>query len=472
MMAKVRMTKKSPFCNSTQYLMVSPVKAKNQQVPEDENRSEASFDVAILRERVQVKLKEARLKALEFDAPAFWNTSRKVHRLETILSARHARYFQRAEQLRGIYTVKVSSPFGALPSLLLSNYYSPVSNDCRRLQATGCEDNVTESFSQSQPLPRSALSIGLPQGVLDPGSLRAEDAVPLSFVHVVNYAYVNSDGDVVVNNTKILPQRCKHRSGWDIRQLDAGLIRESPLYDEVFTIAQYWGFGFFHSTLESLPRLAPFLDFLRDHPHIKIHANIRHPFLSLLSIDESRVVRGNIRARILYLPAGASCGSPSLYPTQALASQLRPQTVPLDRQNIIVLIKRSRSRRFLNHRSILDTLEHLAIPLGFEVKVFADNPVLPASETRDMFGGAFLVVAPHGAGESNLLFAQPGAVLLEALCDREKKGPVGCYIHVAKILGMRYYGLVPKGGNCSHTTAAEIETAAIPILRLKQNGVV
>ena len=61
-------------------------------------------------------------------------------------------------------------------------------------------------------------------------------------------------------------------------------------------------------------------------------------------------------------------------------------------------------------------LRKYAERLGLNVFVFTDKPVPQLTVTMEMFHRALVVVAPHGAGEANILFSQRGTVLIEGLC--------------------------------------------------------
>lgn len=63
---------------------------------------------------------------------------------------------------------------------------------------------------------------------------------------------------------------------------------------------------------------------------------------------------------------------------------------------------------------------------------------------NQMFNRAKIVVAPHGAGLSNVMFSEPGTVVIEGVCNP----PIVnlCYQTTAYILGHRYHGLLSKGG--------------------------
>jgi len=45
-----------------------------------------------------------------------------------------------------------------------------------------------------------------------------------------------------------------------------------PVYRELFVMTQFWGQSFFHKMIEVMPRVAPYVDFLRANPGVQIHA--------------------------------------------------------------------------------------------------------------------------------------------------------------------------------------------------------
>ena len=80
------------------------------------------------------------------------------------------------------------------------------------------------------------------------------------------------------------------------------------------------------------------------------------------------------------------------------------------------MIQRSSRRWFNNHDDILRMLTKYAEKLRLRVSVYSDRNMRSVAATRDMFHRALVIVAPHGAGESNMVFSQPGTVLMEGLC--------------------------------------------------------
>ncbi len=422
------------------------------------------------------ELSHARNDVISTDVPAFWNTT---HDNDTatfnVISETDATYLSKVGNVSGIQTVRLTVNRKQLSSVIYRQYYDVTSNECQRLfissKSTGftCIDNSRHAFLNTHPALPQVLSKGLPPHVLN-SQHGNNDVILLTYIHIMSQSFVSRNGDVYVNSTKIVTQRCFSRQGMSRKSLTVHSVLSSPLHDEVFTISQYWGQGFFHSTLESLPRLAPYLPYLRLHPHIKIHAyKAKHPFFPLLGLDPQRVVTGDVRARTLYMPAGGPCGNPPLFSTQVLALYLREKPDLNDDRNNIILIKRSHRRRwFAHHDSILKRMETLARPFGFNVTVYADDPVPGVNVTKDMFARAFLVVAPHGAGESNLVFSRPGTVLVEGLCYSRGKVNL-CYKSMADSLGLRYYGVV-FNKTCIDITADDLDKPLRETLTMKIQG--
>src|SRR5664279_1462605 len=78
--------------------------------------------------------------------------------------------------------------------------------------------------------------------------------------------------------------------------------KNTPVYDELYLISQYWGTATFHRMAEVVPRVALCADFLRRHPEILIHAQEKaggrlSELLRPFGIDQSRLVTGTARAK-------------------------------------------------------------------------------------------------------------------------------------------------------------------------------
>ena len=171
----------------------------------------------------------------------------------------------------------------------------------------------------------------------------------------------------------------------------------------------------------------------------------------------SRVVWGEVRASTIYLPAGVPCGKPSLFPTQMLWWHLGlrlPSSPGTAGRDTVVLIQRTHhDRYFMYHSSILAMLQEETTAYGLHVRVFGDRPLPKTQDTAGLFHRALLVVAPHGAGEANMIFSQPGTVLIEALC---RPRPNLCFGALCQVLGFRYHGVYLPTKPCKEYTAQDL----------------
>ena len=149
-------------------------------------------------------------------------------------------------------------------------------------------------------------------------------------------------------------------------------------------------------------------------------------------------------ADIVYLPQGTPCGNPLVQQTQILARIYQNYTethLEPGPRNKLVLIQRSRSRHLVNHAQLVKVLKEVAINSGLEFAHWTDKPLLSFEEGMKMFHEAVMVVAPHGAGEVNLNFSQPGTYMIELVCNRPHVNL--CFQRETHILGHRYYAFLP-----------------------------
>lgn len=85
-------------------------------------------------------------------------------------------------------------------------------------------------------------------------------------------------------------------------------------------------------------------------------------------------------------------------------------------------------RQILNEDELLTSL----LPLGFQK---LDLATLPVKEQARLFAEAEIVVAPHGAGLTNLAFCQPGTQVVELFPDTYQNP---CYERLSQMLHLDY----------------------------------
>ena len=392
-----------------------------------------------------------------------------------VADAQSPNYFNIITRASEIETLTPEDNIDDVMKYLADRYYDYASNDCRLLEdkckygqyfghryGARCSSNIAQTGS-GHPLSSDALGIGIP----DNTTIQKDGRHIVTFIHIMPNAISFDDGNVIRDHLKIVPQKCKRV----LKKTCSQSSKSTARYSEVFTIAQSWGEAFYHGTLEELPKIAPYLYFLKRHPEIMIHVKGRPKYLSLLGINNSRLIEAqSIHADILYMPAGSPCGRSPLFITQVLANIVAtlPDHPPSTIRDTVVLIKRTKSRWFTQHDAILRMLRKHSAQVNLSVEVFGDNPLPSLNRTIDMFRRAEIVVAPHGAGESNLIFSHPDTLLIEGLCYDSDALANLCYRNMAQALGLRYYGLIYRH-QCMKITANQIEEPLLEYFKLKFN---
>ena len=373
--------------------------------------------------------------------------------------------------LSSVHTLKFRTAKCELVPYLAQAYYDYSSNNCSEMlnpanpgstrdDASRCRENIEETMEAS-PIQDKDLSIGLPPGAgLDP------EGVTWAFIHVVRDAIVDEKGNILTADGRLEPFQCYRK--WKPRCEDDPK-KTTRHFDELFTIKSLWS-SYYHTTIDQFARLALYREFLVANPQIVLHYSAAHPFQELLGLSGRRAASGTVRARLVYAPGATPCGRAVLFQTQLLSAMLRSSAAeePASRR-YVVLVKRSVRRYFVQHERILAMLQKHATPVGLNVEVFADDPLPSVRQTRHMFTNAAFVVAPHGAGESNIVLCTPSTVLIEALCRDDRNRLTLCYRNLARILGMHYHGIVPRQ-NCFNVTAEDVEVPFVRFLRLYVEG--
>ncbi len=196
--------------------------------------------------------------------------------------------------------------------------------------------------------------------------------------------------------------------------------------------------SYFHVVMESVARLAVVED-----AHIQGVESHLVPagapnLLGLLGLAASRPARvvevGNHEAFVieeLVLPwtiHGQSTYHPCIKPFFArMADTVRAPSLGLPRR---VYISRTlaANRRLVNESALIDALA----ALGF---VSVNLETLDVETQIHIVRAADVIVAPHGAGLANIVFARPHAVVVELLMDSYVNW---CFRHLAAMLNLKY----------------------------------
>ena len=173
-----------------------------------------------------------------------------------------------------------------------------------------------------------------------------------------------------------------------------------------------------------------------------------------------------VRSRRVVVPAPTSCGTPSHHQVLALRGLLlaaRPvqqhitnisaaaDAIAIANANAntnaaagphrvrpvrVLVVVRTKSRGLRDGDGLIMRLANGSAAAGFQVRLFADNETVAPSQAAILaaFATSDVIVAPHGAGLSNIVVAPPCATVIEARAS----GHPACYKHLATVLGLAY----------------------------------
>ena len=210
---------------------------------------------------------------------------------------------------------------------------------------------------------------------------------------------------------------------------------------KVASIATKFSNGYYHFMFDMLPRLR--LLQKAGLPYDKLYVSSMNrayvkEALKLAGIPEDKVISSNeypvISADRLVLPSFPSISYQS---TPWVIKWLQDFYLNKDRKvkppKDLIYISRSDAdkRRIKNERRLLEMLEIL----GFKKATLEGESV---KEQALMYQNAKVIMGPHGAGFSNIIFSQPEATLIELMNPNWPHGP---FAALAEKIGMKY-GLV------------------------------
>lgn len=239
------------------------------------------------------------------------------------------------------------------------------------------------------------------------------------------------------------------------------ILRHYP-GDYCLLATPYWSGNYYHWMVDILPRLSLLEQFeqLQRIPLIlpkKLKAYQKES-LQLAGVSPERMVcleRGYYQVDKLYFPSYLSMiGNTSKHAISWLRKRFLAQdTAQESSSKGYLYISRSDAsiRRVINEDKIIEFLSSI----GFEIITLGKMPFVEQIKT---FSSAKVVIAPHGAGLTNIIFAPPNTTVIE-MFPETKNQVDGCYWTIADTCGYNYAFLTgPYAGADTTNTERIIAT--------------
>ena len=252
---------------------------------------------------------------------------------------------------------------------------------------------------------------------------------------ILDDVIVTANGRIYKNNQFIGEIiGCRSDDVFDTRILD------NKVYDYVISISGVWTYGIWHFPTEALSALMKCN--IPDNALIHVHSKTNYVmyWLSLIGIQKNRVIEGNIHAKKLFIPELGYGGSP--YPEQIdWLSNIVKKSVKKREENLLILIKRTKSRVLKNYNEVHDKCKELAKEMNLTLYIHDDDKLPSVKDQHIAFKSAKILVAPHGGGNINLLAMDEDTTFIEIMDD---KWPNKCFLRVAVHMNINYYGVSSK----------------------------
>lgn len=243
-------------------------------------------------------------------------------------------------------------------------------------------------------------------------------------------------------------------------------------HSKVFVISQMWGENPFHALVENMPRLAFHLEQILMDKDVKVHVRSKNAvtinYLRLLGITEDRTVSGFLFGTTVYLPeTSLHCGRAGPEQLNDLRNKLRGgyELQYGNNRNSSklngVLVRRKGSRSFKNFDDVQQTIGQILPEVEFQLY---DDANLPGwNQTFHMWYHADVVIAPHGAGLSNLVLCKTDTVVVEFITQDINL----CFMQMSTDLSFKYRTMMPEKSSHYYPMFVELDDLTNILLEVR-----
>jgi capsular polysaccharide biosynthesis protein len=210
--------------------------------------------------------------------------------------------------------------------------------------------------------------------------------------------------------------------------------------DNAAVILGDWGKNYYHILTEEIPNLIKINTYNNKLPFImNYNETYIKDILSVFKFENpivklEKITLYNIRK--CYTTNISSSGKPSKYELELVRNYLINKNIlKMEKQELGVIIYRIEDeRRLLNHNDMLNYLNNKYSNIKWVV-----FHVMSFLDTINLFSKAKIIIAPHGAGLTNMMFSPTGCNIIELMPYSD---PNECYYHLSSMLDHNYYCIV------------------------------
>jgi len=238
-----------------------------------------------------------------------------------------------------------------------------------------------------------------------------------------------------------------------------------PRFHTVATIADFSGQHYFHFLAENLVRIPLVLSVLEQIPRSMLHVHSINRFvislLATVGVPGNRVIEGTVLSDVTLLPEPTPCGTPP-----AVLLQLLRRTILLKNDNFgihrlldpsvecrILIIRRKATRRITNHDDLILGIKNYFTTCAIHVHTGDESTI----QQMTLFRSSSLVIAPHGAGLTNIIACRKRTLVFEFLVPGYHVNI--CYMSMSFKLQLNYISMAVVGGSYGGTMTVNINDA-------------
>jgi len=302
-----------------------------------------------------------------------------------------------------------------------------------------------------------------------------EHEIPEVFLACIHDANISTQDCIIMSsNRRVLSESALSDSG--ILQANGVLdriIKPKPKhrFRTGFLLSHPWTRGYYHWILEALPRLSIWESFaqLDSIPLVVLNplSRFQRESLEMAGVLPERVIEFDgscCEIEQLFFPQIlAPSGNPSPHAVAWLRDRFlkEPSNHKSSSGRRIYLTRRDASeRRLINEEEVIRYL------LEREFEIICSSE-LSLAEQVETFRNVEIVIAPHGAGATNMVFAPSNATLIEFFGDNYING---CYWALANICGQRHAFLTGPSEWLDYSIALDDLKALLEKLECFESG--